>query len=130
MRWNLSVAGWPPVGVHRDPGRRGRPRRDGPVFYRRALSAITVGADRGRETEVDVAATGICVAGNRCLPGVVLAAHWSLFFLTIKLSSVAVAVVDGLHGAALHLGVAPLFLPERWGPVALIALIPAAAGWS
>ena len=57
-----------------------------------------------------------------------LAAHWLLFFLTIKLSSVAVAVVTVYTAPLFISGVAPLFLPERWSPIALIALIPAAAG--
>jgi drug/metabolite transporter (DMT)-like permease len=60
--------------------------------------------------------------------GLVLAAHWSLYFLTIKLSSVAVAVVTVYTAPLFIAGVAPLFLPEKWSLVALGALVPAAAG--
>ena len=60
--------------------------------------------------------------------GVVLAVHWYLFFETIKLSSVAVAVLTVYTAPVFLALLAPLFLPERRSRVALVALIPASLG--
>lgn len=60
--------------------------------------------------------------------GVVLAGHWGLWFETVKLSSVAVALVT-IYTAPLYLAVlAPLLLGERRSRTALVALAPALAG--
>jgi drug/metabolite transporter (DMT)-like permease len=97
------------------------------VFYRLLLAAITIAA--------------LTVAGRRrrlleppggVLPvvalGLVLATHWSLYFLTIKLSSVAVAVVTVYTAPIAIALLAPLLLPERRSRVALVALLPAVPG--
>lgn len=97
------------------------------VFYRLALAALTIGllATAGRRRR-------LLRPGSEwralVVLGVVLAVHWSLFFLTIKLSSVAVAVVT-VYTAPIFIAVAaPVFLPERVSRVALAALVPATAG--
>jgi drug/metabolite transporter, DME family len=60
--------------------------------------------------------------GRIVLIGVMLGAHWFLYFATIKLSSVAVAVLMA------YLAPIPFVLPEARSRVALAALVPAAAG--
>jgi drug/metabolite transporter (DMT)-like permease len=54
--------------------------------------------------------------------------HWYLFFETIKLSSVAVAVLTVYTAPVFLALLAPLFLPERRSRIALAALVPAAVG--
>jgi len=97
------------------------------VFYRLLLAAITIGGI--------VALTGrtrLLLTGSRWFGvvglGLVLAVHWSLFFLTIKLSSVAVAVVTVYTAPIFIAVVAPVVLPEARSRVALVALGPATAG--
>ena len=66
--------------------------------------------------------------GGIVLIGVTLAAHWFLYFVTIKLSSVAVAVLMAYLAPIAIALLAPFVLPERRSRVALVALLPAAAG--
>jgi drug/metabolite transporter (DMT)-like permease len=66
--------------------------------------------------------------GGVVLIGVILAAHWFLYFVTIKLSSVAAAVLLAYLAPIAIALLAPLVLPERRSRVALAALVPAAAG--
>jgi DME family drug/metabolite transporter len=60
--------------------------------------------------------------------GVTLAVHWFVYFATIKLSSVAVAVLMAYLAPLAIAIIAPLVLPERRSRVALAALVPAGAG--
>jgi DME family drug/metabolite transporter len=97
------------------------------VFYRLVLAALTVAAGAALARRLDVLrATEL--RGRVALLGVVLGAHWLLFFATIKLSSVAVAVLTTYTGPLLVAAVAPLVLPERRSRVVLLALLPAGAG--
>ena len=66
--------------------------------------------------------------GGVVLIGVTLAAHWFLYFVTIKLSSVAVAVLMAYLAPIAIALLAPFVLPERRSKVALVAIVPAAAG--
>jgi drug/metabolite transporter (DMT)-like permease len=66
--------------------------------------------------------------GGVVLIGVTLAAHWFLYFVTIKLSSVAVAVLMAYLAPIAIALLAPFVLLERRSRVALVALLPAAAG--
>lgn len=129
MRWNVSVAAlaasWGFIsvivaGVDLDAVVL--------VFFRLALAAVTVAAFallvvRRRELlRLPPRPLGLLVIGA------VLAAHWFLFFETIKLASVAVAVLT-VYTAPIFLALlAPRFLPETRSRVALAALVPAAAG--
>jgi drug/metabolite transporter (DMT)-like permease len=97
------------------------------VFYRLALAAITIGAIAVASRRRTLIRPGPSWKGLAAV-GLVLAAHWSLYFLTIKLSSVAVAVVTVYTAPLFIAAVAPFFLPESWSPVALAALVPACAG--
>lgn len=97
------------------------------VFWRLSLAALTIGVVSlalGRRALLRLPRP----AGPSVLVGVVLAAHWFLFFETIKLASVAVAVLT-VYTAPIFLSLlAPLLLPERRSRVAIAALVPAAAG--
>ena len=66
--------------------------------------------------------------GGVVLIGVAHPAHWFLYFVTIKLSSVAVAVLMAYLAPIAIALLAPFVLPERRSRVALVALVPAAAG--
>jgi len=66
--------------------------------------------------------------GRVLLLGVLLAAHWFVYFATIKLSSVAVAVLMVYTAPIFIALLAPLVLPEPRSLVALAALVPAGAG--
>lgn len=97
------------------------------VFYRLAFAALTLGLvavglrqlarlrlERHRARVVVIAVT--------------LAAHWFLYFATIKLSSVAVALLLAYLAPLAIALIAPLVLPEARSMVALAALVPAGAG--
>jgi drug/metabolite transporter, DME family len=97
------------------------------VFYRLVLAALTVVAAAALARRIDVLrATEL--HGRVALLGVILGAHWLLFFATIKLSSVAVAVLTTYTAPLLLAAVAPLLLPEQRSRVVLLALVPAGAG--
>jgi DME family drug/metabolite transporter len=66
--------------------------------------------------------------GTVVVLGVILAAHWFLYFETIKVSSVVVAVLTVYTAPIFISSAAPLFLHERRSRVGLVALVPAAAG--
>lgn len=128
MRWNLSVAGLAAswgfiavivVHVHLS--------AEALVFYRVGIAAVTLGAGLAAARRLDL--LRLPVHGRRVVViGAVLAGHWYLFFETIKLSSVAIALVT-VYTAPIFLSLlAPLFLPERRSAVALAALPPGAAG--
>lgn len=62
------------------------------------------------------------------LLGTTLGAHWFFFFETIKQSSVAFAVLAAYMAPIIVALLAPVVLPERRSRIALVALVPAAAG--
>ncbi len=97
------------------------------AFYRLAFAAVTlllVAAAIRRLPLLRLARH----RGGVVLIGVTLAAHWFLYFVTIKLSSVAVAVLMAYLAPIAIALLAPFVLPERRSRVALVALLPAAAG--
>ena len=60
--------------------------------------------------------------------GVILATHWFLYFETIKVSSVVLAVLT-VYTAPIFIALAaPVFLRETRSRVGIVALVPAAAG--
>jgi drug/metabolite transporter (DMT)-like permease len=91
------------------------------VFWRCLIAAVTVPllllvAGRLRALVVDHDRPQIIGLG------VLVAVHWGLFFETLKLASVAVAILT-VYTAPIFLAVlAPLLLPERRSRVGLIAL--------
>lgn len=128
MRWNLAIAGlagtWGFISVLVDAVDLGA----GPlVFWRLAIAATTVAlllAALRQSASLRLPRLRVATA----LTGVGLAAHWLLFFQTIKLASVAVALVLVYTGPVLLALFAPLYLPEARSRVALLALAPAIAG--
>jgi DME family drug/metabolite transporter len=128
VRWNLSVAGlaasWGFIavivaGVDLE--------AEALVFWRLALAAAAVAfgivAFRRREL-FRLPALRL----RTVLVGAALGAHWLLFFLTIKLASVAVAVLAVYTAPIFLAALAPLLLPERRSRAALAALVPASVG--
>jgi drug/metabolite transporter, DME family len=97
------------------------------VFYRLVLAALTVAAGAALARRLDVLRAPK-LRGRIALLGVILGTHWLLFFATIKLSSVAVAVLTTYTAPLLLAAVAPLVLPERRSRVVLLALVPAGVG--
>ena len=97
------------------------------VFYRClfAVPAIGIALLLGRRVFVLRRRSTLKAA---LLLGTTLGAHWFLFFETIKLSSVAFAVLAAYLAPIMVALVAPVVLPERRSRIALLALVPAGAG--
>jgi drug/metabolite transporter (DMT)-like permease len=97
------------------------------VFYRLFFAALTLGI-------VAIVLRKLPLLrlerhrGRIVLIGITLAAHWFLYFATIKLSSVAVAVLMAYLAPLAIAILAPFVLPEPRSRVALAALVPAAGG--
>jgi len=128
MRWNLALAGlatsWGLIAVLVAAVDLGA---EALAFLRLAIAAATLAL-----TALALRRTDQLRPGGR-LPalvalGIVQGVHWLLFFETVKLGSVALAVLT-FYTAPLFLAVlAPVFLQERLSRVALAALVPAGAG--
>jgi drug/metabolite transporter (DMT)-like permease len=97
------------------------------VFYRCAVAVPALGLALLVARRLYVLRHGPTVKAALLL-GTTLGAHWFLFFETIKLSSVAFAVLAAYLAPILVGLLAPALLPERRSAVALAALVPAAAG--
>jgi DME family drug/metabolite transporter len=97
------------------------------VFYRLSLAALTVAAAAVIARRLNILRAPE-MRGRLVLLGVILGGHWLLFFGTIKLSSVAVAVLTTYTAPLLLAAAAPVFLPERRSHVVLLALVPAGVG--
>ena len=128
MRWNAGLAAlaaaWGLVAVL-----AGAVDVDaGPLaFLRLTLAAVTLAAVALLTRRVRLLVPGPHLPALVLL-GIVQAAHWWLFFETVKRGSVALAVLT-FYTAPLFLAVlAPLFLPERLSNVALGALVPGGIG--
>jgi drug/metabolite transporter (DMT)-like permease len=97
------------------------------VFYRLSLAALALGL-------AAVAARALARLRLRrhrgwiATLGVTLAAHWFFYFVTIKLSSVAVALLMAYLAPIAIALAAPVFLSEARSAAALVALAPATAG--
>jgi drug/metabolite transporter (DMT)-like permease len=97
------------------------------VFYRLFFAALTLGI-------VAIVLRKLPLLrlerhrGRIVLIGITLAAHWFLYFATIKLSSVAVAVLMAYLAPLAIATIAPFVLPEPRSRVALAAVVPAAGG--
>jgi drug/metabolite transporter (DMT)-like permease len=97
------------------------------VFYRLAFAALTLGVAALVLRKLPLLRLQRH-RGRVVLIGVTLAAHWFLYFATIKLSSVAVAVLLAYLAPLAIATIAPFVLPEPRSRVALGALVPAAGG--
>lgn len=127
MRWNLSVAAlaasWGLISVIVAGVDLAATTL---VFFRLALAALTLGALALVTTRTLAVPPAVRV--RLVVVACILAVHWFLFFETIKLSSVAVAVLTVYTAPVFLAWLAPLLLPERRSRVALVALAPAATG--
>ncbi len=128
MRWNLAVAtlaaSWGLIAVI---VRKVDLDAQVLVFYRLAFAALTLGVVALALRRLPLLRLDRHRA-RVALIGVTLAAHWFLYFATIKLSSVAVAVLMAYLAPLAIALLAPLVLPEPRSRVAMVALVPAAAG--
>ena len=128
MRWNLAVAGlsasfgFVSIIV-------GGVDLDAPVlvFYRCLFAVPAIALALVVTRRLFVLRHRLTVRAALLL-GTTLGAHWFMFFETIKRSSVAFALLAAYVAPILVALLAPVVLPERRSPVALAALIPAAAG--
>jgi drug/metabolite transporter (DMT)-like permease len=97
------------------------------VFYRCVFAVTTIGLAL-------VLTRRLVVLSRRAtlryalLLGTTLGVHWFLFFETIKLSSVVLAVLTAYLAPIAVALLGPLFLAERHSPVALLALVPSVGG--
>ena len=128
MRWNIAVAtlaaSWGFVAII---VREVELDAEVLVFYRVLFGVLALGlllaAVRGLER--------VRLAGKRrwaLLLGTTLGVHWFLFFETIKLSSVAFAVLTAYTAPILVALVGPFVLPERRSRAAVAALAVAGPG--
>lgn len=127
-RWNLTVAGlatsWGFVSVI-------AAGVDLPaqtlVFWRCVIAALTLPllfVPLGRGSALGLRRRRWEIVGL----AVLIAVHWGLFFETLKLASVAVAILT-VYTAPIFLAVlAPLLLPERRSRIGLVALALSAPG--
>lgn len=128
MRWNLAVAGlsasfgFVSIIV-------GGVDLDAPVlvFYRCLFAVPAIALALVVTRRLFVLRHRLTVRAALLL-GTTLGAHWFMFFETIKLSSVAFALLAAYVAPILVALLAPVVLPERRSPVALAALVPAAGG--
>jgi drug/metabolite transporter (DMT)-like permease len=128
MRWNLALAGlatsWGLISVLVAAVDLGA---EALAFLRLALAAATLSLTALALRRADQLRPGGRLPALVAL-GIVQGVHWLLFFETVKLGSVALAVLT-FYTAPIFLAVlAPAFLPERLSVVALAALVPASAG--
>jgi drug/metabolite transporter, DME family len=128
VRWNLSVAGlaasWGFIavivaGVDLDASAL--------VFWRLALAALSIAAGIVALRRLELFRLPR-LRLRTVVAGAGLGLHWFLFFATIKLASVAVAVLCVYTAPIFLAALAPVVLPEARSRVALVALVPAAAG--
>lgn len=126
--WNLAVAGvaasWGFVSVIVAgvdlPG-------EALVFWRCVLAGLTVPAILlvlGRVGTLALRARRLQLLGL----GLLLAAHWVLFFETIKRASVAAAILLVYTAPIFLAALAPLLLPERRSRIGLLALLVSGPG--
>ncbi len=128
MRWNLGLAAlaasWGLIAVLVAAVDLGA---EPLAFGRLALAAITLAL-----VAALTGSLGRLGPDGRLLPlvalGVVQGAHWLLFFLAVKLGSVALAVLT-FYAAPLFIAVgAPVVLRERVSRIVLAALVPGGIG--
>ncbi|HYZ19417.1 MAG TPA: DMT family transporter [Gaiellaceae bacterium] len=97
------------------------------VFFRCVFAVATISLVLTLTRRLDVLARRATL--RFALPlGTTLGAHWFLFFETIKLSSVVLAVLTAYLAPIAVALLGPFFLPERHSPVALAALVPSIGG--
>ncbi len=128
VRWNLSIAGlaasWGLISII-----VAHVALDGTVlaFYRVGIGAGGLFAGLAATRRLDLLRVPR-ERGRLALVALTLGCHWLLYFLTIKLSSVPVAILLVYVGPVFLAALAPVLLPEARSRVVLMVLPPAAAG--
>jgi drug/metabolite transporter (DMT)-like permease len=97
------------------------------VFYRCVFAVTTIGLALALTRRLVVLSRRATLR-YALLLGTTLGVHWFLFFETIKLSSVVLAVLTAYLAPIAVALLGPLFLAERHSPVALLALVPSVGG--
>jgi drug/metabolite transporter (DMT)-like permease len=97
------------------------------VFYRCVFAVTTIGLALALTRRLVVLRRRATVR-YALLLGTTLGVHWFLFFETIKLSSVVLAVLTAYLAPIAVALLGPFFLPERHSPIALLALVPSVGG--
>lgn len=97
------------------------------VFYRCVFAVATIGLALAVTRRLMVLRRRTTLR-YALLLGTTLGVHWFLFFETIKLSSVVLAVLTAYLAPIAVALLGPFFLPERHSPVALFALVPSVGG--
>ncbi len=128
MRWNVAVAGLAAsFGFVSIIASEVDLDAEVLVFYRCVFAVATIGL-------VLAVTRRLFVLRRRAtrryalLLGTTLGVHWFLFFETIKLSSVVLAVLTAYLAPIAVALLGPFFLPERHSAVALLALVPSVGG--
>jgi drug/metabolite transporter (DMT)-like permease len=128
MRWNLAVAALSAsFGLVSIIVREVELDAAVLVFFRCAFAVPAIGVALLLTRRLQVLRRRLTIRAALLL-GTTLGVHWFLFFETIKLSSVAFAVLAAYLAPIIVALLAPIVLPERRSRIALVALIPAAAG--
>lgn len=128
MRWNVGLAGlalsWGLIAVL-----AGAVDLDASAlaFLRLALAALTLALVAVLARCARLLRPGAHLRALVAL-GSLQAAHWWLFFETVKLGSVALAVLTFALAPVFLAVLAPVFLSEQRSRVALVAIVPGAAG--
>jgi drug/metabolite transporter (DMT)-like permease len=97
------------------------------VFYRCVFAVLTIGLALVLTRRLFVLRRRATLR-YAALLGTTLGIHWFLFFETIKLSSVVLAVLTAYLAPVAVALLGPFFLPERHSAVALLALVPSVGG--
>jgi drug/metabolite transporter (DMT)-like permease len=97
------------------------------VFYRCVFAVLTIGLALVLTRRLVVLRRRATLR-YAALLGTTLGIHWFLFFETIKLSSVVLAVLTAYLAPVAVALLGPFFLPERHSAVALLALVPSVGG--
>lgn len=131
MRWNLAVAAlaasWGFISIMVSHLGDAGLSATTIVFWRVGLSAIALGLGAAAARRLDLLRLGAHRWWILAI-GAGLALHWGLYFETIKLASVAVAVLAVYTSPVFLALLAPLFLPERLSRTVLIAIPVAVSG--
>jgi drug/metabolite transporter (DMT)-like permease len=97
------------------------------VFYRCVFAVATLGLALAVTNRLAVLRRRATIR-YALLLGTTLGVHWLLFFETIKLSSVVLAVLAAYLAPIAVALLGPFFLAERRSTVALLALVPSIGG--
>jgi DME family drug/metabolite transporter len=97
------------------------------VLYRCVFAVATIGLALAATSRLAVLRRRATLR-YALLLGTTLGVHWFLFFETIKLSSVVLAVLTAYLAPIAVALLGPFFLAERHSPVALLALVPSVGG--